>query len=267
MMIRCLDEHWIGDILAYIGEDYKTAFYPYINLSHYGLKNPHVKVWADEKDGRLQGIYLQYYDCLHFFTKEHDAYPCRGFLDMLAAQAPRVIMAQQEFGQRIHELICDRYRVQKSYIVDLQIAQRGQIDERVELANRDDLAGIAELMLADTIYHDVYEKSTLIAQLTERYEEGFSRFFVIKMDGKIVAVYSTYGECKKVAIVSGLLVHPEYRRKGLASAIVKHAHAVLGREGMDGISLLDYENTATLEFHRELGVNWISSLYKFVRIG
>lgn len=70
MIERCLDPAWQGRILEYIGDQYLQVPFFYMNLKQYGTTNENVIVWADMVDGQLLGAYLQYYDCLHFFTKK-----------------------------------------------------------------------------------------------------------------------------------------------------------------------------------------------------
>lgn len=174
------------------------------------------------------------------------------------------MMLQSELGDRLEGRLAPSYQIHKNYIMELPMSRLGKADSRVELARREDLEDMAELMLQDDEYKDVYEKNVLVAQLRARYDDGFSRFFVIRRDGGIVAMYSTYGETDRLILLNGLLVHPRYRRQGLAQAVMRHAYHVLGREDAVGISFVNHNNVPSLAVHRKLGIGAIASLYKFV---
>ena len=80
----------------------------------------------------------------------------------------------------------------------------------------DDIPQIVDLLIADPEYVNVYDRKVLSDQMFDRYDGGFSRYFVVKMDGKVVSTCSTYGEVPGFALVGGVIVHPDYRRRGLA---------------------------------------------------
>lgn len=267
MIYRCLETRLFEEAFNYISEDYRTTPYLYINMMKYGITNPNVKIWIDREDAKPCGIYLQYYDCLHFFTKQNDTYSCERFLDMLSECKPKVFMVQSTFGDRIESSVSKAFQVEKNYTLDLQLSSHRKQDPRVQLAVREDIEKIAALMLADAGFKNIYTRDILVAQLKARYDDKFSRFFIIQQDGEIVAVYSSYGETDDMVLLNGLLVHPQYRRQGLAHTIIQHACYILGKEKETGISFVNYKNIASLELHKKVGVSFIGSMYKFVSRG
>ena len=102
MLFRCLGDESVLRVLAYMGCDYIYAPYFYVNLKRYGVADPHVKVWVDEQENDLCGIYLMYYDTLHFFTKDA-RYSSMRFLDTLTRFNPKVIFVTGTFGDRLRE--------------------------------------------------------------------------------------------------------------------------------------------------------------------
>lgn len=265
MIARCTEEYEIQEILNYIGEEYKKVPYIYVNLLKYGIGGQNVKSLLDRQNGAIQGVYLLYYDCLHFFTKER-TYTVAQAADVISALEPKVVMLQSEVGSRIERSLSERYSLEKNYVLDLNICKNGKKSERVELAGYSDMERIANLMLTDPIYQNVYQKDTLVKQLQDRYQDRFSRFFAINdEEGEPVAVYSTYGEAGGLAILNGLLVHPRFRRRGFASELMRHGFEILGSEGIEGVSFVNCNNKPSLNVHEKLGADRISLLYKFVK--
>lgn len=264
MIERCLDPAWQGRILEYIGDQYLQVPFFYMNLKQYGTTNENVIVWADMVDGQLLGAYLQYYDCLHFFTKKC-SYPTEKILDMIDAIGPRVVIVLGDIGNQIEPLLGNAYIAERSYAIDLTGMSCEGIRSTVELACEEDLEQFVDLMLNDPEYRDTYDRTVLCNQLRARFADHFSRFFLIRKEGKIAAVYSTYGETEQMALVSGLLVHPEYRRQGLASDIVRYACSMLHDEGKRCIGFINTQNTASLELHKNNGATVYSALCKFVK--
>lgn len=263
MIILCQEKSQIQKAIDYIGQNYVKVPYCYLNLKRYGINNPNVKVWLDIKES-VQGVYLLYYDCLHFTTFEID-YPCEQIVGMIQATEPRTIMLQGGIGERLEFALMDTFDIEKNYIMDLSVFVNGEKSSRVELASRKDMYEIVQLMMKDQEYTNVYDEKVLLQQMLDRFDDGFARFFVIRDDKKIVANFCTYGEVKGFAILGGLLVHPLYRRKGLASEIFKHSVEVLSIDGFRTMDFVNYRNKASLELHKKMGAKSISSLFKFVR--
>ena len=196
----------------------------------------------------------------------YEQYPVNVFLDKLHELKPKVVFTSSEFGNRVATEMSDKYIVKKYYVADLNVSRPLPNSNGVEVADRCDLADIVDLMLADPEFNEVYDKTVLESQLMSRFDDGFSRYFIIRCDGKVVAAYSTYGECDKMYILSGLVVHPDYQRRGLGSQIMKFAHKAVAADGVVGVTLLRSDNAATIEIHKKNGAIFVASQYKFVRV-
>ena len=58
MIVLCTDAQQTAAALGYIGDRYLEAPYLYVNLVKYGTSSPFVRMWTDQTDGKLCGIYL-----------------------------------------------------------------------------------------------------------------------------------------------------------------------------------------------------------------
>ncbi len=265
MNIKVSNQEEIKEILEYIGADYKAIPYMYVNVIKYGMGSENVHTFIDRSgDGAINGVYLVYYDCIHFYTRDTENYPLAVFMDFVSETPHRVIMLQKQFGDRLGDLE-DSYYIENNHVIDMDKVGLDDMDFKSTVAGREDIAQIVELLIADPEYVSVYDKKVLSDQLYDRYDGNFSRFFVVKMDGKVVATCSTYGEVDGFAILGGVIVHPDYRRRGLAKDVENYACHLMASEGVSRVGFVNFNNTPSLALHEKLGACRIAALTKLVK--
>lgn len=258
-------ESSVINVVNYIGKAFRETPYLYLNVIKYGVGFDSVTTWLDVRtDGSLRGVYLLYYDCLHFFTRTPGEYPKEILLGFIKSQPHKVLMLQGIVGERIDSQLSG-YHSERNHIIDM--ANVGLMDRtyRGEIADRAAVEEIVNLLISDSEYTHVYDRQMLLEQMLDRFDSGFSRYFVIRQDGRIVATCSTYGEAPGFAIVGGVMVHPECRRQGLACEIESYACHVLSKENITRIAFVNFKNTASLALHKKLGGIPIATMAKFIK--
>ena len=265
MLVRISEKAHIDEIIEYIGDDYKATPYLYVNVIKYGLGTDRVKAWTDRnEDGSLEGVYLLYYDCIHFYTRDRAGYDVKRLLDFIGSTDHRVVMLQGEVGDRI-EPFMDGYLCERNHVIDMDRVGLEDREYRSFTAGREDIPEIVELLMADPEYRAVYDKKVLSDQMFDRYDGSFSRYFAARLEGRIAATCSTYGEVSGFALVGGVIVHPDFRRRGLAADVENYACSVLESEGRSRVGFVNHENTASLALHEKIGARSIATLVKFVK--
>lgn len=265
MLIRVKRQEEIDEIVNYIGTAYKETPYLYVNVIKYGLGTNNVFTWIDRNGAnQIDGVYLLYYDCIHFFTHNTIDYPVERLLNFIHSTNHRVIMLQGSIGDRIeHELL--PYYSERNHVIDMDNVGLENKEYRSIIAQRDDISEIVDLLMSDPEYISVYDRQVLSNQIYDRFDSGFSRYFIAKMDGKIVATCSTYGEVPGFSLVGGVIVHADYRRRGLAGDVENFACHVLSKENISRVGFVNYHNTASLSLHEKLGAYSVATLAKFVK--
>ena len=264
MLKKVTQQEEVKEIIDYIGASYMTTPYMYVNVIKYGLGTDHVSTWIDRgENNRIEGIYLLYYDCIHFYTNDVNGYPVERLLHFIRSTRHKVLMLPGCIGDKIDTELPEYYS-ERNYIMNMDKVGLKDIVYRGKIAKREDIAEIVDLLMADPEYIDVYDRKVLTDQMYDRFDSRFSRYFVVKMDNKVVATCSTYGEVPGFAILGGVIVHPDYRRRGLASDVDQYACNVLSKEGITCVSFVNYHNTASLALHEKLGAFSIATLAKFV---
>ena len=265
MLLRVTKQEEIQEIVSYIGTNYKKTPYLYVNVIKYGLGTDNVHTWIDRNGcGQIDGVYLLYYDCIHFYTNNIKSYPTDRIMKFIQNTEHRVLMLQGEIGDILDKELPNYYS-ERNYVINMDRIGLASQDYLSEIAGKDDISEIVDLLMADPEYVNVYDRITLSKQMHDRYEGGFSRYFIVRLDNKIVATCSTYGEVPGFALVGGVIVHPDYRRRGLAGDVEKFACHILEKEGISRVGFVNYHNKGSLSLHEKLGANKIATLAKIVR--
>ena len=266
MITQIHDLQTAKELVPYVVDDKKSVPYLYANLKTFDPANEIVKLFLDQEEDNILGIYLLYYDCLHFYTKLLDTYPRDRVLQMIADLAPRVTMLQDVIGQSIKETLLQDFILERNYIIDMDgINVAPGTVFKSAIADRSDLVQIADLLLSEEEYAIVYDRDILIRQMLARYDLGISRYYAAKEDGIVTASCSTYGETDDFALIGGVIVHKDYRRRGLAADVENHACADLEAEGLSRVGFVNYENAPSLALHKKLGAVVHATYSKFIR--
>ncbi len=264
MIKECRDEKQLERLIEYIATDCQKVPYLYLNIVRYGIRNQNVRVWYDEEK-EITGVYLLYYDCLHFYAKEPDTYDIQTVLSHIENCEPRVIMLQFEIGDKIYPKLETSHYVEKNHLLNI----RGREEQEVvscEVAKLEDIEEIVDMMMADEEFSYVYKREVLLNQFLERCRDGFGRSFILREEGKIVAVCNTYGEGPGLAVISGLLIDKQHRGKGYAMELEGSLCRLLRLENKKIMACVNYKNTASWNLQTEkFGAKRISALYKFVK--
>jgi|GEM_PF-1242852 len=266
MLKKCSDKKDVRAIMDYIGARYYQTPYLYVNAVKYGTGADHVSTWIDrDTSGRILGVYLLYYDCLHFFTNDEENSPVEKILDAAALLSPRVIMVLDGIGRRLAPFLENTFELERNHVISMDTVGIEPRAYESEIAKREDIEQIVQLMMGNDEYTSVYDEEILRQQMYDRFDNGFSRFFALRRDGKVVATCSTYGEVPGFALVGGVIVHPDYRHRGFASDVECFACHVLEQEHISRVGFVNFNNSASLALHEKIGARSVSILNKFVR--
>jgi N-acetylglutamate synthase-like GNAT family acetyltransferase len=258
-IIKCKTEEEIRQVKDYLGSDYLKVPYLYTNLYKYGIGNENVEVWAEIKDNQINGVYLRYFTCLHFYTKDVN-YSQYSFLKFVEQNNPKVIMVEDTFGERIKPLL-NAYLLSREYTFQYGLG-KSEYSNLAGYADREDIEEIAELLMIDRIYQEMYTKEALLNQLLERFDAGYGKCCIIRKDGRIVANFSINGENNKFIFLGSLIVHPEYRNMGFGAIVLKYLCKYAQDKRIDCLAFVAEDNVASLELHKKNALS-VGMIYKF----
>lgn len=269
-MIREACDSDLFDIEKFIGDEYYKCLYLFLDLKKYGLtNNSNVKAWIQEnKEKEMQSIIMQYYSGMHIFSKNPN-YNILEMINIIEENKPTMICAEKTTIENLYMKIStiDSYNVEYGYVrrlLNLKI-EKSKI---VEKAKKDDFYGIAKLLYEDEDIGSSYKLDELTKQMIARYEEGYSRNYIIKKDYEILAHASTGAEYKNIAIMNYVVTNKNYRKQGLATKVCATLCADLLSENKE-IYLINYSNESTKLYDKlgfEVSCDW-GKLYKNLKEG
>lgn len=249
------------EIFAYIGNSYGECLYLYVDLLKYGFENENVNVWLQKKNDEIKVVVLKYYTGVHVFSKDLD-FDVDKVVNLLKELKPSMICGMKWTLDKIKAYF-ENYQMEVGIVgrlSDLNIFNT----EGCYKANEEEIRELAELLVEDEALGQPYGFDLLYKQLLERYNENFGRNFIYRDNRKIVATASTYAEKGRVAVISGVMVHPDYRGKGLSKNVLSAICSDLKNDGFDVFSY--YYIPSATRMHESVGFSHIGEWAKLVMI-
>lgn len=259
-MYKCKKENE-KEIIEYIGKSYGQCLYLYVDLLKYGFDNENINVWFQKEEDEIKALVLQYYTGVHVFSKEVE-FDVKEVVDLLKEINPSMICGMKWTLDKIKDYF-DNYEMEIGIVGELTNLKVYDT-EGCYKANAEEIKELAELLAEDESLGKPYGFELLYKQLLERYEENFGRNFIYRDNGKIVATASTYAEKGGVAVISGVMVHPEYRGKGLSKNVLSAVCDNLKKDGFDVFSY--YYIPSATRMHQSVGFEPIGDWAKLVRL-
>ncbi|GAM13964.1 GNAT family N-acetyltransferase [Mesobacillus selenatarsenatis] len=124
----------------------------------------------------------------------------------------------------------------------------GQTKCEIKKANTEDLDRIIELRAGIEEFHPNPNARKILMQSMET---GTGRTYYLEQDGQMVASASTAAENSMSAMIVGVCTHIDYRRKGLATAVMQKLFKDVMNEGK--LLCLFYDNPEAGRIYKRLG--------------
>lgn len=262
-MIRICDNTTIPRLLQYFGEDYHKAIYLYIDLKRYGCETPDVTVFAMENEaGKLTGLFLQYYDCIHCYSRDND-FDRQELLDLFQTRSPNTIFFCREMFDALGLDLSREFELHP-----VEMFRTVHYDEQppipLEKATQEDMEEVVDLLMTSDEYRKVYQRDALIVQMKERMDQGFSRSYVLRENGRIVFHTGTVAEERPLAIGGMAILDESLRGRGLGKRLFASAYNLVIEDGF--ICYSNNMDERAKRMHLSLGYRMEAHLVKLTRI-
>jgi len=207
----------VAEILAYIGRDVARCLYLYADVTVYGLDCPHLELWFDRDGEGICRVVMRYHNSFQIYA-DRDFQNVAPILELVEAYKPDGISVRREMIENLAAFLQKEYGVVYGSVFQGNLPDPAKNARRledctamIEQAAEKDAEDIARLICMDAELGSVYTEASLAEELRERMRSGMGRSYVIRDGGKIVAHNATYAETDRFVVVSGLVVHPDYR--------------------------------------------------------
>lgn len=227
------------EILSYLEKDITNCLYMYADIFKYGLEAEHVTVWYDTDELGLRMVVMQYH-------KNFQVYANRGFEDvegvlaLIARENPLGVSGRKEIVTQLAPRLSNIYEPEYGVIfkgkpINSEKLKQGLEDcsVQIERAVEADAPAIAHLLYMDDELRSVYTEDSLAQELADRIQTQMGRSYIVRSGEEIVVHNATYAESDKFVVVSGLMVHPDYRDTEYAHWIDMKSSLEFQEEGKD----------------------------------
>lgn len=240
-------------VISYIGTNYPSCLYLYLNLLKYGVESESIDVYLQIADHNIKAVLLKYYTCLHVYSRDN-TFDINELVKFFGENDYTMLYCKAETATRVYSGLPQELK-EKATITNGWVAQIKQLDcepRRLAIAaEKKDFEQIVNLIYEDEDIGRSYRFDELAKQLEERNRQGYARNLVIKQEDKVIAHACTNAEFNEIAVVAELLVRKEYRRKGFASEIWREICSQLLSEGKEVFSFYFSEESRAL--HKKIG--------------
>lgn len=228
---------------SYISNEYSKCLYLYLNLKRYGFNSNHVKIYLQYNDLTIVSIILTYYNTMHIYSKKKDA-DYGEIVDFILKNNVTMICAEKSIIKELEQRLSEsKYEAEYGFIRSLSTINNIEIINLVE-AEQNDFEELTKLIMTDKGLSGSNSYESLYNQLLERYNQKFSRNFILKDKDKIIAHVCTGAENDKVAILTNLIIDIKYRNKGLGKKVCENFCKKLINNGQE-VFLVNYTEEST----------------------
>lgn len=212
-------------ISNYLNNCYYKSLYLYLNFDKYKFSNSNINTYIQLDDNNnIICLLLSFGRTLHLLSKNNDA-NISELCIFINDNDFSVICTDRSIAEKIYNnyesgifdisigKILELKKLNKEVIVDNSV--------NVLKANQIDFSDIADLLMQDDEKKKVYSRESLYNQIKQRNIEKYGRNYIIKDDNKVIAHAGTGAENTSIAVINSVIVNKDYRRKGLATIVVK----------------------------------------------
>ncbi len=217
-------------LLPYLEEDIENCLYIYMDLVNGKKENADMDVWVQEERSKPELVLLRYYESFQVYSSNGTGNMAAA-VEIMEQFQPKMISGPETVIRAIASLDGGDYQAEYGAVYEICSERRFSGAADVQRAVEMDAAEIARLISMDQKLGGHYGEENLAHQLRSRMRSGTGRSYVIRRDGRIIAHTAAYAETKKYAVVSGTIVHPDYRDKGYYPIISSYIARALKQEG------------------------------------
>lgn len=247
-MIRLLNNEDYDILMEYVKKEKELNLFIIGDVENYGFNNEFQKLWGEfNQKGELIGVLLKYFENFIFYSR--DEFDIEGFYNILKNEDFKRLSGEKsivEAFEKLHSFSKKRDTYFCKLDEDTKLEENELLAKvrKVELENVDELIKLYKLI--EEFSNDVSDES-----IRKKYEDNTGRGYYIEEDGKMVSVAQTTAENSTSAMIVGVCTHPDYRKRGYATACMTKLCKTLLNEGKS--LCLFYDNPKAGKIYKRLG--------------
>lgn len=243
-MIRKIKVEEEKMLLEMIRSDVFQNIYMYIDMLNCGFDGENIETHlCINEDGNIALVIYRYYNSFQVFSTENaddTSYnECKSFIEHSGVS---MISGDEKTINNLYDGISNYTLITGGIYEAPRVEDINNSD--MYIADISECGEIAELICMDETFAAHYTVEDLTNQLVNRIKFENCKNLILRKDGKIVAHFGTYADCNEVAVMSGLMVHPDCRKNGYGTLMIKELSRLVYEEEKSPVLFCYVDKTA-----------------------
>lgn len=234
-------------ILEYVNDKPCQNLFISGDIIQYGFDNDFQKIWIDENNKQIRGIYLLFKTNLCVYMRDIDG-DFEGLKDLIKSHEVSIINAIKPIAEKLSPYI-PNYKLRHTNIAVCDCNDKLVNLNLVERAKEDDVEELTKLRMIcfpenlNETYESQYENLKMVLN-----DFGI---FMIKEEDKIVAMAYSNAQSESAGMICSVCTHPNSRNKGYGSQVVSAVVDDLLSKGKK--ACLFFDNPAAASIYYNVG--------------
>ena len=250
-MIRKLRERDHDVVMGFLSVEPSINLFIIGDIEAFGYDSDFQELWGQfDNNGELQAVLLRFHNSFIPYAKTSDL-DIRAFADIMKTYNEDLFLSgKTEIVAKFEGIDgLNLGKKQVTYFAECSHAKLiGDTDHAVKNATSEDVDRI--IQLRETI-EEFSPNPNARKMLVQALETKTGRTYYHEVDGLMIASASTAAENSMSAMIVGVCSHKDYRRKGLATAVMQKLFRDVMNEGK--VLCLFYDNPEAGRIYKRLG--------------
>lgn len=264
-MIKKMTDNDAEQVNSIIETDFLQNPYLYIDSKTYGYwYKDYITTWLVGEGSAIHAILYKYYNTLQLFCSNRlTSAECNEIAANILHNEFEMITGSAKELRPVFQKIASVYTKSEGHILTGK-ACVNTAENMTNFAVEEDCHEIAQLICSEKNIGAHYTPEILENQLVDRMKNWGCKNLIIRKNDRIVSHMATYADSKKIAVLSGLVTHPDYRGNGFGRIILNNLARQVISEGKEPI-LFCYGGGKLVKWYQRQGWEIITECTKLVK--
>ncbi|WFD10345.1 GNAT family N-acetyltransferase [Tepidibacter hydrothermalis] len=244
-MIIQLNNNYNKALMKYLKQESEINLFIIGDIENYGYDKNFQEIWGQiNDDGLLIAVLLRFHHNLIFYSR--DKFDINGFYNIMKNIDFKALSGEKSIIEKFQYLFDFSKKSDMHFckLDDISKLKNINLNTQIKQLNLDKVESIIKL------HQSIAEFDNFPLEIVKRHFES-GRSYCIEEDDEVVSIAQTTAENSISAMIIGVCTHPNYRKKGYASACVSHLCKDLLKENKT--LCLFYDNPKAGEMYKKLG--------------
>ncbi|MGF6989861.1 DNA-binding GntR family transcriptional regulator/predicted GNAT family acetyltransferase [Lachnospiraceae bacterium PM6-15] len=245
-------------ILEYLQEDYCYNLLMIADVVNYGFDSRAQRIYCHEAEGKMAAVYLCFYKTLHIYSQANHVNR-EDVVSLVEEYSPDYIVGKEALVNELRRGLVGFEHYQEEIYLLQNDKRLKEGCEGVEMVNEKVLGEIAEFMKGVDKEKKFYTSKRV---MKERYEYGFTKHYVFRCDGQIVAHGNVAASTDRIVLIDNVAAKSGFRDLEYGEKIISCMAREAMAKGQEVCCFLDQK--ADKKRYQELGFHYYGTWDRLV---